>query len=103
MPVIDREGQLVAILAGRPADDTWDALSTEAAEALEEARQCCSVPAKDKRHRRGHFLALNCGVSHGSGQVEPGNLQNNPRNTEVLAQLNQKPPFMRMSGFATSK
>jgi len=102
-PIIDREGRVVAILAGRPADDSWDALSTEAAEALEEARRCCNVPAKDGRHRRGHFLALRCGVSHGSGQPEPGNLQNNPRNAEVLAGLNQKLPLMRMSGFATSK
>ena len=102
-PIIDREGRLVAILAGRPVDDSWDALSTDAAEALEEARRRCNVPAKDGRHRRGHFLALRCGVSHGSGQTEPGNLQNNPCNAEVLAELNQKLPFMRMSGFATSK
>ena len=103
MPVLDREGRLVAILAGCPSDDSWPDLSRQAAEMLEEARGRCKIPAKASRHRRGHFTALRCGVSHGGGQIGPGNLQNNFPNDEVLAQLNQKLPFIRLSGFATSK
>ena len=34
--------------------------------------------------------------------MKPGNLRNNPYNAEILDGLNQKPPYMRMSGFATS-
>lgn len=103
MPILDREGRLVAILAGCPNDDSWPDLSRQAAEMLERARRTCKIPAKAGHHRRGHFTALRCGVSHGGGQTLPGNLQNDFPNDEVLAQLNQKPPFIRLSGFATSK
>ena len=48
------------------------------------------------------FFALRFSVSHGSGRKEPGNLQNDRRNDEVLEGLSQKLPFRRMSGFATS-
>jgi len=101
-PIIDQEGRLVAILAGHPEDDSWHQLSKEGAEALEEARRRCKIPAKAGRHRRGQFISLRCGVSHGGEQTEPGNLQNDYPNDEVLAKLNQKLPFRRMSGFATS-
>lgn len=101
-PIINREGRLVAILAGHPEDNSWHQVSNEGAEALEEARRRCKIPAKAGRHRRGQFIALRCGVSHGGGQTQPGNLQNDYPNDEVLEELNQKLPFRRMSGFATS-
>ena len=84
-------------------DDSWPDLSRQAVEMLERARRTCKIPAKAGCHRRGHFTALRCGVSHGGGQTLPRNLQNDFPNDEVLAQLNQKPPFIRLSGFATSK
>jgi hypothetical protein len=102
MPIIDREGRIIAILAGHPADDSWDQLSKEGAEALEEARRHCKTPSKAGCHRRGRYVALSCGVSHGGGQTEPGNLQNNHLNGKVLAGLNQNLLFRRLSGFATS-
>lgn len=103
MPVIGREGIPAAILAGHPDDDSWPDLRRQAAERLEEARRRCQLPAKAGRHRRGHFAALRCGVSHGGGQRVPGNLQNSSQNDEVLAELNEELPFRRNSGFATSK
>lgn len=102
-PILDREGRLVAILAGHPDDDSWPDLSKQAAEMLEEARGRCQLPGKASRHRRGHFAALRSGVSHGGGQKVPGNLQNSSQNDEVLAELNQKLPFRRNSGFAMSE
>jgi hypothetical protein len=102
MPILDREGRLVAILAGRPTDESWPEMTRQGAEELEEARGRCHIPAKSRRHRRGQFVALRCGVSHGGGQKVPGNLKNNSPNDEVVAELNQKEPFRRMSGFATS-
>jgi len=99
MPILDREGRLVAILAN---DESWPEQSREGAEALEEARGPCKIPAKGGRHRRRQFVALRCGVSHGGGQKVPGNPKNISPNDEVVANLNQKEPFQRISGFATS-
>ena len=57
-PILDREGRLVAILAGHPDDESWLDLSKQAADLLEEARGRCQIPAKASRHCRGHFTAL---------------------------------------------
>jgi len=103
MPILDHEGRLVAILASCPNDDLWPDLSRQAAEMLEEACGRCKISAKAGHHRRGDFSALRCGVSHGGGQTAPGNLQNDFLNNEVLVQRNQKLPFIRLLGFATSK
>jgi hypothetical protein len=102
MPILDRQGRLVGILAGRPDDEFWPKLSRDGAEELEEARGRCKVSAKGHRHRRGQYVALQCGVSHGGGQTKPGNLRNDSPNDEIVADLNSKEPFRRMSGFATS-
>jgi hypothetical protein len=103
MPVLDSEGRLVAILAGHPDDECWPDLSREAAEMLEKAGKECIIPAKGRDHRRGNFSGLATGISHGGGQKSPRSLRNTPHNADILDKLNQQPPFLRNSGFATSK
>jgi hypothetical protein len=99
IPIIDRDGRLVAILAGHPDDKTWSDVSSQAAKALENARQSCSIKKNDPR--RGIFSALQCGVSYGGGQTMPQNLcPENDVNANVLDDLNQTVAFQRINGFS---
>lgn len=74
-----------------------------AAELLESARQQSDLDEKDIEHWRGHFSTLRCGVSHGGGQTQPGNLCNNSTNTAVAEGLNASEPFIRLAGYANCK
>lgn len=99
--IVDKNGCVVAILAGHPADQDWTLLQAQAAEALESRRARCDIPRSKGRHRRGKFVTLNCGVSYGGSQQVPGNLHNEPANEAVLSELNSLPVFKRLAGFAS--
>ncbi|PPR00627.1 hypothetical protein CVT26_012211 [Gymnopilus dilepis] len=100
--VADRDGRVIAILAGRPDDPSWEAVQREAAELLEEARKTCTVPQKSQHHRRGAFTTLRCGFSHGGGQTSPQNLFNGKTNARVIKKLNDSKPIQRIAGFGSS-
>ncbi|KDR65406.1 hypothetical protein GALMADRAFT_148719 [Galerina marginata CBS 339.88] len=102
IPIVDQKCRLVTVLAGYPADDPrWPILTQQAAQALEERRSRCKIPQKKRIHRRGAFIALNTGVSHGSGQTHPSNLSN-PDNEEILEELQQMEAFKRIAGFSSA-
>ena len=64
-------GQVIAILAGRPGDESeasWKELHDEAFHMMEEARTQASFPAKQTSHRRGQYAVLSTGASFGGGQ-----------------------------------
>jgi hypothetical protein len=70
--ILDVHGRIIAILLGRPEDPAWDDVIRDAVEAMRRARRAGRASGafrpKDEVHRRGHFLALSCGVSFGGGQ-----------------------------------
>ena len=102
IPILDSIGRLVAILVGQPSDPQWPHLHAQGAAALERLRSHCFIPkCWRKPHRRGAFVALQCGVSHGGGQPAPKNLENHPENEKVLNELNNMPFFQRIAGFAS--
>lgn len=102
MPIVDKHGITISILAGRVEDAEWPLLHLQACELLSRHRSSCT-PRKGKQrvHRRGAFIALRCGVSHGGGQPRPQNLENTPADARVLEELNSHPFFKRIAGFAT--
>lgn len=102
-PILSTDRRLVALLAGHPESNDWSSVEEKAANALEQARRQCTVPLKKRRHRRGQFFALRCGVSHGGGQKAPGNLRNTVRNTKIVKKLNAMDCFQRFAGFSTGK
>ncbi|KAJ7826485.1 hypothetical protein B0H14DRAFT_2368147, partial [Mycena olivaceomarginata] len=53
-------------------------------------------------HRRAQdsFPAIGRGLSHGGGQIEPGELCNNVSNTQLTDELLADPSFQRLAGFA---
>lgn len=100
--ILDSAGRIIAVLVGRPSDDeSWEKTHLDAAQLIEQARGSCKFSATEKRHRRGHFPALAVGISHGGGQLRPGNRVNDKVNARVLASLIAQPSFIRMAGFAS--
>jgi hypothetical protein len=52
---------------------------------------------------RDSFPAIGHGLSHGGGQIEPGELCNNVSNTQLTDELLADPSFQRLTGFANCK
>ncbi|PPQ97895.1 hypothetical protein CVT26_013069 [Gymnopilus dilepis] len=100
--VADVQGRQVAFLAGRLEDKDWPELMHQASEALESNRSRLLIPKEERVHRRGAFPAVPCGISHGGGSTQPGNLNNNKNNAAVVEELCAMDCFKRLAGFATS-
>ena len=104
MPIVDKTGLTIGILAGAPQDSEWPLLHLQACETMANLRsECTPRKGKCRVHRRGAFVALRCGISHGGGQMRPKNLVNTPSDEAVLNELNSHPFFKRVAGFATGK
>ena len=74
--ILDKEDQIIAILAGQPDDPLWKDKVNSAAEVMQEA-ECLGADLdlftkENLHHRRGEFLALPSGVSFGGGQTVHG-------------------------------
>lgn len=102
MAILDSAGRVIAVLVGRPSNDpSWENVHLDAANELEAARSRCKFSKAHTNHRRGRFPALATGISHGGGQLRPGNLCHDSANRRVLDSLVQHPAFVRLAGFAS--
>jgi hypothetical protein len=99
--ILDSCGRIIAVLAGRPDDPSWDSVHLEAVELLEKTRPLLRLSKKSKRHRRGNFAALSYGISHGGGQTKPSNLKQAGENEEHMSGVIRHESFERMSGFGS--
>ncbi|KAF9470844.1 hypothetical protein BDN70DRAFT_782321, partial [Pholiota conissans] len=99
--VTDTSKRIIALLAGHPIAEKWPLLHQQAANAIEERRSRCFVLKTKRKHRRGRFIALQCGVLHGGGQKRPSNKTNHSHNAQVLRELNDLEYFKRVVGFAS--
>ncbi|PPQ96619.1 hypothetical protein CVT26_010682 [Gymnopilus dilepis] len=104
--LVDSEGRIIAVLAGKPSDPDFDGAIARADAAMVHARIVGklngSLPARPEEHRRGIFSAIPCGVSFGGGQVEPGNLLHPPKKQALLNDLLDNPAIQRLAGFQSS-
>jgi hypothetical protein len=100
-PIVDKEGRVIAVLAGSPSDPGWAELQRSAAFKLEECRKLCKFTGKLADNRQGDFPALAQGISFGGGQTIPKNLNNSRTNKNVLTYLNSQDEFKRIAGFAS--
>ncbi|PPQ63302.1 hypothetical protein CVT24_006747 [Panaeolus cyanescens] len=67
-PIIDANGRVCGVLAGRPNDKTYDLSVDRACRFLQaESAPECFRP-EESRHRRGPFAAVAFGISFGGGQ-----------------------------------
>ncbi|KAL0568127.1 hypothetical protein V5O48_013866 [Marasmius crinis-equi] len=69
IPILDEDGRIITLLAGRPRSRKWSRLATEAAALLEILRPRCNFFNSKGPNRRGEFGAINVGISYGGGQT----------------------------------
>lgn len=102
----DNASRGTVILAGTPSDLSWLAVAAAAEEAMTSARlqgeASGTFTCGQTEHRRGCFVALACGVSHGGGQTKPQNLAHPPQTRKILDSLLNDPNIQRIAGFQSS-
>ncbi|KAG1787228.1 uncharacterized protein HD556DRAFT_1247140, partial [Suillus plorans] len=100
--ILDGEGRIAAVLAGRPASKDWNDVNAAAAKTMVEAQQRCAFSPSGLIHRRGRYHALSTGISYGGGQQIPSNLAHGKENRAELDRLLGDPAIKRLAGFGSS-
>ncbi|KAF9028131.1 hypothetical protein BDZ89DRAFT_951577 [Hymenopellis radicata] len=73
-PIVDRHRRMMVLIAGKPRDeDGWAAVENGVVDAIEQGSRGVSFSEKQRIHKRGRFPAPAVGVSHGGGELAPGN------------------------------
>jgi hypothetical protein len=67
IPITDECDRIIALLAGRPDDPTFEESHCAAANEMERARGKMRLPACVPKHRRGKFYAEAAGTTLGPG------------------------------------
>ncbi|KAJ7790476.1 hypothetical protein B0H14DRAFT_3501585 [Mycena olivaceomarginata] len=84
IPILDSRRRIIALLGGTPRDvEGWEKVTQGAASLLQDCLR----------------QAVGRGVSHGGGQMEPGELQQNLTNTRITDDLMAHKFFKRIVGF----
>ena len=67
LPITTPSGYIIALLAGRPASETWDICMRELTGKMIMARDALNFVDKEAKHRRGAYPSVNTGISYGGG------------------------------------
>ncbi|KAK6966798.1 hypothetical protein R3P38DRAFT_2590214, partial [Favolaschia claudopus] len=105
--ILDRHGNIIAVLLGRPEEeDDWDDVVRRVEELFARIRKAGeksrAFRAKDLVHRRGRFAILATGVSFGGGQQRPGNLTHSKKRAKLVQCLLRDHSLRRIAGFQSS-
>ncbi|TFK60023.1 hypothetical protein BDN72DRAFT_779930, partial [Pluteus cervinus] len=105
--ITDKDGRALVIFAGVPhKDEGWKEVIRKAAKTMASVRDdglaAGALPLDVQSHRRGEFVALPVGVSHGNGRLQPGNLLQPPERQEFVNRLLSDPSIRRIAGFQSS-
>ncbi|TFK60997.1 hypothetical protein BDN72DRAFT_872818 [Pluteus cervinus] len=97
----------IVVFAGVPhKDGGWQVVAEEAAKTLASVRDegvaLGAFPVDVRSHRRGEFVALPVGVSHGNGRTQPGNLFQPPERKPLVERLLSDKSIQRIAGFQSS-
>ncbi|KAJ7774333.1 hypothetical protein DFH07DRAFT_952577 [Mycena maculata] len=79
-PLLDKNGRIIAVLAGCPNQDDYLQSAISAFHAICDAGTAAKLPAAMHNHRRGLFAAVNVGLFYGKGQRIPCWLNNKEHN-----------------------
>jgi len=63
----DNDARIIAVLVGRPLDETWEGMSRDVAKKMLQAGKSI----KQYTSRRGIYAAIHTGISYGGGQQVP--------------------------------
>ncbi|KAK0468951.1 hypothetical protein IW261DRAFT_1296738, partial [Armillaria novae-zelandiae] len=100
-PIVDREGRIVAVMAGQPHDPSYSAACMEAHDAILREGAAANFRKPSNNHRRGGFPVVNVGISYGKGQKVPSRLQNGAL-AAVINRLVGSEAVMRMATYASA-
>ncbi|KAI9056573.1 hypothetical protein FKP32DRAFT_1586074, partial [Trametes sanguinea] len=101
-PILDKNGRVFAVLAGRPQDCHWDTINSNLQDLFERARDAYSLDEKQTDHRRGTYAAIGAGISFGGGQQRVSNLAQSKHNRGVTDILLRHPGVRRVANFGSS-
>ncbi|KAJ7304809.1 hypothetical protein DFH08DRAFT_721413 [Mycena albidolilacea] len=100
--ILDSRRRVIALLGGAPqgAED-WAQVTERASQRMHERIGRLSVSPEKLNHRRAQtpYAPVSRGLSHGGGQTEPGELQQNQANTVVTDELLADPDIQRIVGW----
>jgi hypothetical protein len=104
--LLDSQRCVIAVLGGTPRDHAgWKTVTDGAALLLEERQSRLKLTLEALHHRRAQdaFPAIARGVAHGGGRLEPGEVHQNPTNTQLTDELLAHDFIQRIMGFASCK
>jgi len=100
--LVDSQGRIYAVLAGRPDDPTYTKAAEAAFQTLAEESSKANFVTKECNHKRGCFPAVSVGLSYGQGQLKPA-LLNTGKNTEMVERLIQNSNIQRIATFGSGE
>ncbi|SJL11850.1 uncharacterized protein ARMOST_15261 [Armillaria ostoyae] len=101
-PIVDKNGVIFAVLAGRPDDPTYLQAADEMYKKMEAESRAANVKARSNQpHHRGLFTAVNVGLSYGKGQPAPSMLNIQSDYTDFIWRLILQPSVQRIAAFAS--
>ncbi|TFK60136.1 hypothetical protein BDN72DRAFT_779794 [Pluteus cervinus] len=103
----DKDRRAIVVFAGVPQNkEEWTTITKKAAETMASVRDegfaLNALPVGVQSHRRGEFVALPVGVSHGNGRLQPGNLLQPPERKKLVQRLLEDESIQRIAGFQSS-
>ncbi|KAJ7776454.1 hypothetical protein B0H16DRAFT_1302552 [Mycena metata] len=106
--ILDRHGRIIVVFAGAPEDPECPSIIRKATTAMKEVREegfrLGVFTSEDESHRRGStFVPFTGGVSHGGGQLRPGNLAMSKDRRYLFNKLIRNEFVRRACGFQSSK
>ncbi|TFK79714.1 hypothetical protein K466DRAFT_505127 [Polyporus arcularius HHB13444] len=103
IPVLDKHGRVIALLAGHPNDPRWVVdVNDEFDKVMQVVHEAYRFPPDVSQNRRGGFATVSCGVSQGGGQTKPGNFALSAHNRAVWDALFKLKVVRRVANFANT-
>jgi hypothetical protein len=99
-PILDSAQRIIMVLVGSPEDPTFRQACIRFFHAVMREGSNASFSKAQRDHLRGKFPALNLGVTHGKGTLQPINLNNGPH-TEMVKRLIGSEDAQRLASFAS--
>ncbi|KAK0493024.1 hypothetical protein EDD18DRAFT_1079047, partial [Armillaria luteobubalina] len=101
-PLVDGNGVVFAVLAGRPDDPTYVEACDSMFEAMMESKAAGIRPKSKQAHRRGLHSTVNYGLSYGKGQPQPSMLNVDNNYIGFIQRLVNLPCVRRTATFAST-
>ena len=100
--VVDKNNIVTVALVAIPKDPSYRSATKRAFHRIYNAGCREQFSQSECNHPRGAFPAINVGMTHGKGTIQPVNL-NNVNHSAMVQRLLADEDIQRMAGFASGK